>query len=127
MKKISYISFTSLVITLIAISVICIYGVTKIPGNDKSELKYFNFLEFPLFFGICVYQFEGNTTCLQIENSMNSPKQFRKVSIVGIIIIVALESTLAIIGYLAFINDAEEIVIDSIGDYDLRMTIGYFY
>lgn len=109
------------------LSIVILISIRDIGDHSKSELKYFDVLEFPLFFGICVFQFEGNTSCLQIENSMRSPKKFKAVSTTGITIVIIFKCTLALFAYLAFVETTKDIVIDSISDSQTRKALGLIY
>jgi len=127
LRKISYVSFSSLSLIVIALTIVTIVSIANITDKSKSKLEYANFLEFPLFFGVWVFQFEGNTSWLQIENSMRVPMQFKKVSSIGIIMIIIFKSWLALFAYLAYVEDTEEIIIDSMSNNTLKDALGYIY
>lgn len=109
------------------LSVVIIISLRDISNSSKDDMEYANFIELPLFFGICVFQFEGNTSCLQIENSMKSPKQFRLVSSIGIAIVIIFKCALALAAYIAYVDNTNDIVIYSLPANTLRKVLGYIY
>ena len=56
----------------------------------KNDLKLFDVWNFPYFFGVSIFIFEGNCASLQIETSMREPKKFKWVSVSGILFVILL-------------------------------------
>lgn len=127
LKRIAYVSFSSLALITIVLGAVIVVSFANISDHPKDELKYADFIDFPLFFGICVFQFEGNTSCLQIENSMKSPRKFKHVSSVGIAIVILFKCVLAVVAYIAFVETTDDIVINSLPNEVLRDICGYMY
>ncbi len=110
-----------------AISVVIMTSFINISEEPKANLEYFDILHFPLFFGICVYQYEGNVGCLQIENSMKKPKEFKQVSAYGMGTVIIFKCLLATITYIAFIDTVDDIIIDRLPGNVLRGIISGMY
>mmetsp|Transcript_24701 Transcript_24701/g.21935 ORF Transcript_24701/g.21935 Transcript_24701/m.21935 type:complete len:248 (-) Transcript_24701:33-776(-) len=124
---ISYVSFVSLTCVILVIGASVVSSLINISDEPKTNLQYADYMNFPLFFGICVYQYEGNVGCLQIENSMKSPKQFKKASTIGLSSIIVFKCTLALITYIAFVDTIDDIIIDRLPNHTLREILGLMY
>jgi len=70
MKQISYLSLTALVIISAWLMTIMGLWISDIDREPKDDFKYADFFEFPLFFGVSLFLFEGDVICINVENSM---------------------------------------------------------
>jgi amino acid permease len=72
--------------------------VANIRSHPNEDTKYFDFSAIPLFFGVAVFDFEGNGTVINLQASMKKPEKFPRVllsSTVVYVVIVCVFSTLA--------------------------------
>lgn len=67
-KKLTSINFFALAVIILALATVIYYDVQYISNNEYStrEIKWFNFWDYPLFFGIAVLNFEGNPGSLNV-------------------------------------------------------------
>ena len=127
LRKISYVSFMSLTFVTFVLFGVIGYSINDINKYSKENLRYFDVFNLPLFFGVWVFQFEGNTAWLQIENSMKSPKNFWRVSSVSIAFIIVFKWSLALSAYIAYAENVNDIVIYTLPDNTFRKVLGYVY
>jgi hypothetical protein len=70
-KTISHLSLIS--VLLISVSWVTILGISISDiheRNQRDDFKYLEFFEFPLFYGVSIFMFEGDVIALNIEDSM---------------------------------------------------------
>lgn len=111
-KKLTFINFFSLFMILLSLGTIIYYDITYIARNEYNTwtVDYFNILEYPLFFGIAVLNFEGNPSCLNLQSSMKYPRRYTKVLIISSVFVTSLVLTQATLSYEAFGNFIEDLV-----------------
>jgi hypothetical protein len=88
---------------------------------------YFNFTEFPLFFGLCVYQFEGNVGAIQVENSMRVPHDYKKINKYGMLYVILQKSVISLVTYIAYVDTIDDIIIDDMPNHIFRGILGGIY
>lgn len=110
-KKISYLSLFSLIAIILALMLVLYHSVEHITEVPKTDLKYFDILKFPYFFGVSIFIFEGNCASLQIETSMKEPKKFKWVSVFGICFVIFLNCLLSCLAYISYVGTIKDVVL----------------
>ena len=126
-KQISYISMISIV--LIALSLGSLFGksIADINQGDKDNFRYFEFIEYPLFFGVWIFMFEGDIVVVNIENSLRRPRQIYSLIPLTLIIAFVWKSAFVSLTYIAYVNDAEDILINSLDNGELKNLLKIAY
>jgi solute carrier family 36 (proton-coupled amino acid transporter) len=75
-----------------------------------EDLNYLDLSAIPLFFGIAVFDFEGNGVVLNIHASMKHPEKFNNVLHTVLAIYIMIISCFSAIAYYAYGNDLEDMV-----------------
>ncbi|XP_068719716.1 proton-coupled amino acid transporter 1-like [Montipora capricornis] len=83
----------------ISLVIIFQYLVRNIHHTDNLP-AFAGWSDFPVFFGITLYAFEGIGVVLPIENKMSTPQDYRMVINVGMGVVTILFALLGILGYL---------------------------
>lgn len=111
-KNLSYVSMASNVFLLFALCVIIIYAFENMEEQPKlhENINLFTASSIPLFFGIAVFDFEGNGVVLNIHASMREPKKFNKVLHTVLSIYITLISMFSAICYYAYGTELEDMV-----------------
>lgn len=91
-------------------------SISDIPKHSQEDFKFVDFFEFPLFFGLSIFMFEGDVVALNIEDSMIKPKSFFKVSLTGLSFVTIMCCLMCIIPYTAYTSGSEDVIIDSLRD-----------
>lgn len=80
-KYIAYVSMASNVFLCFALFIILGYCFENIKQHPElhENLNYFNFSALPLFFGVAVFDFEGNGVIINLHASMKDPSKFNSV------------------------------------------------
>jgi proton-coupled amino acid transporter len=100
LKRLSYLSMFGLVILVVNLIIIFAVSLNDIrQSKGEGDIVYVNFTGLPLFFGVAVFMFEGDTTALNIEDSMEKPKSFTKMTAVGILFITLMYLLIGIVPY----------------------------
>ena len=110
-KKISYLSLFSLWAIISALVLVMYHSVEHIDAVPKTDLKYFDLINFPYFFGVSIFIFEGNWASLQIETSMKEPKKFEGVSIIGILFVIVLNWIVSTLAYTSYVGTVKDVVL----------------
>ena len=76
----------------------------------EKNIKNFDLLEYPLFFGIAILNFEGNPSSLNVQASMRQPAKFPIVLITSSVIMVSLVIVVSSFSYLAYGDYVEDLV-----------------
>jgi amino acid permease len=88
LKMISYSCMISIFLIFSGLLLIIGISISDIPDNHSyDELKYTEFLDFPLFFGVAMFMFEGDVIAMNIQDSMQKPKQFKMLTYIGLSIV----------------------------------------
>eukprot|EP00347_Sterkiella_histriomuscorum_P020215 403338649 len=111
-KKVSYISGFANVSIVFALTTIICYSLQNISDNSDTlkNLNAFNPMNIPLFFGVAVFNFEGNAVILSLHKSMKEPEKFAPLLKTMITIVICLVILLATIAYAGYGSDIEDIV-----------------
>ena len=80
-KYLAYVSMASNVFLVFALFIIVIYCFNNHSDHPEmsENLNYMNFSAIPLFFGVAVFDFEGNGVVINLHASMKNPEDFNKV------------------------------------------------
>lgn len=67
-KKMTSVNVFALMAILLALTLVVFYDIVYIKEDtyEEREIKYFDPINFPVFFGIAVLNFEGNPNSLNI-------------------------------------------------------------
>ena len=96
---------------IFALIVILYYDFQDNPDYpDDKEIKMFDLVEYPLFFGIAILNFEGNPSALNVQASMKVPKRFPQVLIISAVAISTLVVVVSSFSYLAYGKYVEDLV-----------------
>lgn len=101
----------SLFAIISALVLVLYHSVEHIEDVPKTHLKYFDFMNFPYFFGVSIFIFEGNCASLQIETSMKEPKKFKWVSVIGILFVIVLNCVLSTLAYVSYVDTVKDVVL----------------
>lgn len=110
-KKISYLSLFSLCAIIWALGLVLYHSLNNIHEIPKDDVKYFDIMMFPNFFGVSIFIFEGNCASLQIETSMKEPRKFKWVSAAGIFFVVTMNWVLSSLAYYSYVNTIQDVVL----------------
>ena len=110
-KKISYLSLFSLSAITSALMLVLYHSVEHIDAVPKTDLKYFDIMNFPYFFGVSIFIFEGNCASLQIEASMKDPKKFKSISVIGILFVIILNCIVSALAYTSYVETIKDVVL----------------
>lgn len=127
LKQISYFSTISICFILSSLWIILGISISDIPETNYDDLKYLEFFEFPLFFGSSIFMFEGDVVAMNIQDSMKKPRDFRKLSIIGLGIVTVFWSILWIVPYYAYGNGISDPLIESISVHWVRSYLKVAY
>jgi proton-coupled amino acid transporter len=104
LKTFKYIAYVSLIANMTIITsliVILTYDEKTIKEQPSlhSDLNILTPSNIPFFFGVAVFNFEGNGVVLNIHASMKEPKKFSRVLVVSMSVIIVLVITFASVSY----------------------------
>jgi len=71
--------------------------------------------------------FEGDVVALNIEDSMIKPKDFSKVSSIGLLFVTIMCLMMCDLPYIAYVTDTEDIIIDNLSDNWVSTLLEIFY
>jgi len=130
LRWISYVSLIGLFLMLSSIFVILSFIFNDFLENNNErvgEIEYFHPNGIPLFFGVWIFIYEGSAVLINIENSMRNPKDYFKVSSVGTMINIPWILLMTVIPYLIYLDNAEDIIIDSLSNSNVRNVVKIAY
>ena len=111
-KFISYVSLFANISIIFALLVIMFYDEREFvrePQNHEN-IRYFNITNLPLFFGVAVFNFEGNGVILNLHASMKDPEEFRKLLRNVLIAVISTLIIFSCFSYEAFGERIEDMV-----------------
>ena len=103
-KFIAYISLFSNISIVFALIVIMCYSEKSYVDQPElhQDLRYMDFSHLPLFFGVAVFNFEGNGVVLNLHASMKDPSKFPQIMRNVLITIITILVVFSISSYEAF-------------------------
>ena len=128
-KYLAYVSMASNVFLVFALFIIIGYCFSNHADNPEmsENLVYFNFTAIPLFFGVAVFDFEGNGVVINLHASMKQPEKFNKVLVTILVIYVATLCIFSAIAYWSYGSDIEDMVTLNLPHDNLTSIIQVFY
>ena len=107
---IAYISLFANCAIIFALITIMVYSEKEYVKEPElhENLRYLDYTSMPLFFGIAVFNFEGNGVVLNLHASMKEPKEFENIMKNVIISVIIILIVFSVSTYEAFgfkIND----------------------
>lgn len=93
----------------------------------SENLTYFNFSAIPLFFGVAVFDFEGNGVVINLHASMKQPEKFNKVLVTTLVIYVTILCLFSAIAYWSFGSEIKDMVTLNLPHDNLTSIIQVFY
>jgi len=93
----------------------------------SENLNYFSFSAIPLFFGIAVFDFEGNGVVINLHASMKEPEKFNKVLVTTLVIYVTVLCLFSAIAYWSYGPNLEDIVTLNLPHDNLTSIVQVFY
>jgi proton-coupled amino acid transporter len=111
-KGIAYISFFANISILFALVVIMSYAFDHMEERPdlKKDVKFFEPSNLPLFFGIAVFNFEGNGVILNLHASMKNPEDFYKIMKRCIACIIVILVVFSAVSYRAYSSETEDMI-----------------
>ncbi|KAL0482636.1 solute carrier family 36 (proton-coupled amino acid transporter) [Acrasis kona] len=113
LKHLSLLSIISEILMLAGMGIVIYFDIftlstTSFPGDRR--ISTFDFKNFPVFFGICIFGFEGIGLALPVESNMKNKKHFKAVlytaeSLVGIMM-----GVFGLFGYIAFAHNVQSMI-----------------
>jgi amino acid permease len=110
-KKISYLSLFSLVAIISALTLVFYHSAEHMTVVSKANLKFVDVMNFPYFFGVSIFIFEGNWASLQIETSMKEPRKFKLISTICILFVITLNCVLSCLAYSSYVDTIKDVVL----------------
>jgi proton-coupled amino acid transporter len=110
LKHISYVSMFANFSIIFALIVIMSYNEQSYVNEPElhENIRYMDATHMPLFFGIAVFNFEGNGVVCNLHNSMKEPEKFQAIMRNVMIFVISLLCIFSISSYEAYgyrIND----------------------
>lgn len=134
MKNLSWIAFIALGGIFMALSVILYYDILYITTESEyqaeqigSDIKIFDIVHYPLFFGIAILNFEGNPATLNVQASMKHPDQFTKVFVFSALTVSSLVITVSSLSYIAYGSEVEDLITMNLPHNDLTTIVRVVY
>lgn len=128
-KYLAYVSMASNVFLIFALAVIVMYCFQNHEDHPElsKDLNYFDPTAIPLFFGIAVFDFEGNGVVLNLHSSMKEPEKFDSILNKTITIVLVLICTFSTICYWSYGPDLEDMVTLNLPHDNLTSLVQIFY
>lgn len=76
----------------------------------RKDVVFFQPVHLPLFFGIAVFNFEGNGVILNLHASMKHPEDFHKVMRKTLVAIILILVVFATISYIAYSSETKDMI-----------------
>lgn len=112
LKNLSWIAFISLASILLALGTILYYDIKYLSEKSRSydDIKMFDLLNYPFFFGIALLNFEGNPATLNVQASMKHPNRFKSMYMFCTIFVSILVIHVASLSYIAYGSEIKDLV-----------------
>lgn len=121
---------------MIVISWYCFENIYLHP-EISNQVKYFEFNAIPLFFGIAVFDFEGNNTVINLYVSMKEPQRFNSALMLSLFIYLVIVCAFSSLAYFvslmivnllqAYGNEIEDMITLNLPHDNLTSLIQIFY
>ena len=84
----------------------------KVSQNTRNydDIKMFDVMNYPFFFGIALLNFEGNPATLNVQASMRHPKSFKSMYTACAIFVSILVMHVASLSYVAYGSEIKDLV-----------------
>ena len=92
-----------------------------------ESIKLIDFAQYPLFIGIAMFSVEGNPMTLSIRASMKQPEKFEYAFYIAISIACVTLCIVGSLGYLAFGNQVEDIILLNLSNNGLTLVAKSLY
>ncbi|KAF9979169.1 neutral amino acid transporter [Actinomortierella ambigua] len=101
---------------IVGLIYIYVYDIKSlvVNGGSQTEIQLFNKENFGLFIGTAVFSYEGIGMVIPICSSMAEPKQFPRALTIVLSTVCALLVSFGSLGYAAYGNNAQTIVLDNL-------------
>ena len=111
-KYLAYVSMASNIFLVFALFIIVGYCFKNHSENPEmsEDLTYLNISAIPLFFGVAVFDFEGNGVVINLHASMKQPEKFNKVLVFTLVIYVIVLCFFSAISYWSYGDNIEDMV-----------------
>lgn len=93
----------------------------------SQDLTYLDLSALPLFFGVAVFDFEGNGVVINLHASMKEPEMFEKVLVFTLTIYITLLCVFSSVAYWSFGAALEDMVTLNLPHDNLTSMIQVFY
>lgn len=112
MKKLSIVSIFALSVMFVSVFTIIYYSVIYISEDTypSRDIKGFDILESPLFFGIAILNFEGNPASINVQASMKNPLKFKNIVFAAGLSVGTIVVVMSSFAYLAFGSYVEDLI-----------------
>lgn len=111
-SKLSLSSFLANFFILSGLLIVLFFTTKEIYFNGTKPIElYINESKFSLFIGTAIFAFEGIGLIIPVQDSMRHPEKFPMVLAMVIITITVLMVTIATIGYLAYGEDIQTVIL----------------
>lgn len=109
--------------------VIVYYCITNRTQNPQiaDEIKYFEISGVPMFFGIAVFDFEGNNIVLNVHQAMKEPKKVGRVLIGVLIVYVTMLASFSAVAYFCYGSAIKDMITLNLPHDRLTATLQIFY
>lgn len=115
-----------LIFALFVIMGYCFQNHSEHPELSEN-LTYFNFSAMPLFFGIAVFDFEGNGVVINLHASMKEPEKFNMILKLTLTIYVTALCIFSTIAYWSYGPNLEDMVTLNLPHDNLTSIVQVFY
>ena len=111
-KYIAYVSLFASVFIVFALITIMTYGEREYVKNPElhKNIRYIDASQLPMFFGVAVFNFEGNGVILNLHASMKEPEKFHAIMRNVLLTVITLLVLFSVASYEAFGNTIKDIV-----------------
>lgn len=128
-KYLAYVSMASNVFLVFALFIIVAYCLQNANEHPElsNDLNYLDLTAVPLFFGIAVFDFEGNGVVINLHASMKEPEKFDSVLKFCLVIYVTFLCVFSSIAYWSYGSELEDMVTLNLPHDNLTSMIQVFY
>jgi proton-coupled amino acid transporter len=116
LRNLKYLAFFSLIsefMLLLGMGIVIYFDIHNLstqPFPGDRSIKTHDFLNFPVFFGITIFGFEGIGLALPVEANMKNKHSFNRVLYIAETIVAVMMAGFGVIGYLAYGRTVQAII-----------------